>query len=76
MYDVIYDEMVEARIAIKFDVHVFTDRQGNKFDEENCFGLEQDIKITHPHYLIFADESGCNTNQEIDGQIGWKEASS
>ena len=70
MYDVIYDEMVDARIAIKLDVPVFTDRHGNEVDENNRFGLKQDIKITHPHYLIFADESGCNTNQKKDGQIG------
>ena len=70
MYDVIYDEMVDARIARKRDVEVFTDRKGNIVQETERFGLRQDIHIEHPDYLLFADESGVTTNQKKDGHIG------
>ena len=28
------------------------------------------VKITHPEYLLFFDETGCNTNQKKDGNFG------
>jgi len=70
MYDVIYDELVEAGVAIHLDNPVFTDRDGKEVEEDERFGLKQDIKITHPHYIMFADETGCNTSQKKDGHVG------
>ena len=70
MFDVIYDEMVAARIASKRAVPVFTDRHGNIVPESERFGLKQDIKVDHANYFIFADESGVTTNQKKDGHIG------
>ena len=32
--------------------------------------MECDIEITHPEWMIFADETGCNTNMKADGQYG------
>jgi hypothetical protein len=70
MYDVIYDELVDAGVAIKLDSPVFTDRNGKEVSKNERFGKEQDIKITHNHYILFADETGCNTLQKKDGQVG------
>ena len=70
MYNVIYDDLVDAGIAVYREKPVFTDREGNNVNESDRFGLIQDILITHPHYLIFADESGFNTPQKDNGAVG------
>ena len=70
MYVVIYAEMVDARIASVRSCPVFTDRNGNTVDECKRFGLVQEIKIDHKDYMLFADESGCKTNQKADGRVG------
>ena len=57
MYDVIYDEMVDAGIAVKLQIPVFMDRFGNKVSEKEKIGLEQHVKPTEPAYLLFADET-------------------
>jgi hypothetical protein len=72
MYDVIYDEMVDAGVAVYLEVKIFTDREGNVVDEEFAYGFAQDIKITHPDYILFANEVGCNTSQKDDGNVGGK----
>jgi hypothetical protein len=28
------------------------------------------LNITHPEYLLFVDETGCNENQLNDGKVG------
>ena len=48
MYDVIYDEFVDAGISIYREKHVFTDKEGTEVDESERFGLIQDILITVP----------------------------
>jgi len=70
MYDVIYDVMVKACIASKWPVSVYTDREGNEVEEGERFGLKQDIRINHDHYLIFGNKSECRTNQKKDGHVG------
>ena len=39
MYDVIYDKLVDAGIAIRQDKAVFTDKEGNEVDESEGFGF-------------------------------------
>lgn len=72
MYDVIYDNMLEARIAIALDDPVYMDQHGNVVDENDPsrLGMQCDIKILYPEYLLFADETGCNTSQKKDGHYG------
>jgi hypothetical protein len=67
MYDVIYDEFVDANVARALDTPVFMDRLGNIVEEEKKFGEAIDIEITHPDYILFGDETGCNTSQKKDG---------
>jgi hypothetical protein len=62
--------MVDAHIASPHENPVFTDREGYDVEESKRFGLVQEIKINHPDYILFADESGCQTNQKQDGNVG------
>ena len=66
MYDVIYDNMVEAGVARTLETPAFMDNEGNIVDEHdnNRLGLACTIEITHPDYILFADETGCNTSQK------------
>ncbi len=50
MYDIIYDEMIDAKIAKKMEVQIFMDLDGEVVDESNCFGKKVDVEITHPEY--------------------------
>jgi hypothetical protein len=71
MYEVIYDEMVDACVAVSLQIPIFTDINGIPEDHETKrFGLAQPIKITKPEWILFADESGFNTSQKKDGHVG------
>ena len=70
MYDIIYDELVDDGLAFVLDCPVYTDVEGNEVTEDERFGKKQEIKITHPHYVVFANETGCNTSQKKDGHVG------
>lgn len=73
MYDVIYEEMLDAKVAIRRLEKVFTDRHGTQIVEEDsdlAYGLLQDIEIIKPEYILFADEAGFNTSQKDDGNVG------
>jgi hypothetical protein len=39
-------------------------------EESERLGLVQEFKIDHADYILFADESGCQTNQKQDGNVG------
>lgn len=70
MYDRIYETFVKARVAVKLDKPVSNDIQGNVVTEDLQYGLPCDTEILHPDYILFADETGCNTNQKKDGHYG------
>jgi hypothetical protein len=61
MYDVIYNEMVGAGVARLRDAPVFLDRSGDIVEEEENFGEAVDLEIIHLDYIIFGDETGCNS---------------
>jgi hypothetical protein len=48
MYEVIFDEMLDAGVAISLQIPIFTDIDGNPVDETKHFGQKQSIKITKP----------------------------
>ena len=62
--------MIEAHIASPHAHPVYMDREGNEVDESERFGYPQEMAIDHPDYILFADESGCQTNQKQDGNFG------
>jgi hypothetical protein len=71
MYNLVYQEMVCAGVAEYLDSPVWCDKEGNDVDNENgAFGKEVDVKITHPDYILFVDETGSNTNMKKDGHRG------
>ena len=53
MYNVIYDETVDAGIAVIMDTPVYMDHKGKEVSKSDRFGLEQNINITKPEYLLF-----------------------
>lgn len=59
MYENVYERMVEAGIAKKEDIETVQED-----------GLPSKYSLTLPEYLIFLDETGCNTNQMNDGKVG------
>ncbi len=69
MYDVIYDELVNAQVAFALSEPIFTDMHANVVDASHRFGLAQSIQITSPHYIMFADKSRFSTSQKKDGHI-------
>ena len=50
MYDVIFDEMLDAGVAVSLLTPMFTDFYGNPVNESECFGLKQSIKTTKTKY--------------------------
>jgi hypothetical protein len=59
MYENVYERMVEAGIAEKEEIEM-------QYEE----GLPSKYTHTLPEYLLFVDETGCNTNQLNDGKVG------
>jgi hypothetical protein len=49
MYDVIYDEMLDAKAAFLLNTLIYTGLQGTPVEETECFGLIQHMKIKHHH---------------------------
>ena len=70
MYDCIYDELVTAGVAETLEMPIFYDRDGNIVEASAAYGEAANIRIIHPDYLLFADETGCNTSQKKDGNVG------
>ncbi len=59
MYENAYEAMVTAGVAEKVDS-----------PEESPSRSLFHYKLTRPEYLLFVDETGCNTNQLNDGKVG------
>eukprot|EP00804_Cyclotella_cryptica_P012319 CCRYP_020814-RA/>CCRYP_020814-RA protein AED:0.79 eAED:0.45 QI:0/0/0/0.5/1/1/2/0/161 len=68
MYDVIYDEMLDAKVAILLVEPIYPDIHGNVVEKTKRFGLLQHMKI--PSFVVFANESGFSTSQKKDGHVG------
>ena len=62
MCDVIYNEMVNAQIAICLEKEIYSNTKGNEVPEKKAYGFPIDMSLTHANYLIFADETRCNTS--------------
>jgi hypothetical protein len=61
MYNTVYEAMVEARVAIKFDEEVMLDRNGNiTTNPEEMFGRKTHYKLIKPERCVYVDETGCN----------------
>ena len=67
MYDIIYVDMVDARVAVSIE-EVFTNKTGEIFSKGEKYGRVKEIKIMHPKYICFMDKAGCNTSKNKYGQ--------
>ena len=67
MFSKIYDNLVECKLAKRLQVPVSKDRDGNVVESDKQFGEKCDIEITHPQWILFGDETGCNTCMRDDG---------
>jgi hypothetical protein len=61
MYENVYETVVEAGIAEVVEEAI-----------QHEAGLPTKYVLTQPEYLLFVDETGCNTNQLNDGKVGGK----
>jgi hypothetical protein len=71
MYNGVYKAMVKAGIAVQMDEEVMYDENGDiTTDKEKMVGRPSKFQLTNPDYLLFVDETGCNTNMKDDGFVG------
>jgi hypothetical protein len=71
MYEGVYAAMVEAGIAVRSEEKVMYDEKGEiTEDVSKMVGRPTNVILTHPEYLLFVDETGCNTNQKEDKYVG------
>jgi hypothetical protein len=64
--------MVEAKAAVKSDYKIQYNSDGEKvsdLDSSTC-GLPTTYKLLRSETVLFVDETGKNTSQKADGQIG------
>ena len=70
-YNCAYEAMVVAKVATKLDKPTLFDADGKIVtDPDLACGLPTQFMMTKPTYCLFVDETGKNTNQKNDGQIG------
>jgi hypothetical protein len=71
MYDGVYAAMVEAGVAEKLDHEIMFDKNGNETDNETMMhGKPTTFRLLKPENCLFVDETGSNTNQKEDGNVG------
>lgn len=73
MYDLVYEQMVKAKIAVTLPEaeHYWVDADGNIVDsEDKAAGHKCTIDLIHPEWLLFGDEVGTDMAQDEDGHIG------
>jgi hypothetical protein len=59
MYENVYKTMVEAGVAEELSEEI-----------QHEPGLPRKFRLTRPEFILFVDETGCNTNQLNDGRVG------
>ena len=63
--------MVESKVAVKLENVVRYDAQGNiTTNPDLAYGLPTNYQLIKSKNVLFVNETGKNTNQIIDCQIG------
>ena len=70
IYDHIYDELVEAKLATSYNEPMWQDSNGTFCTESSSLGCKVTHDFTYPEMCIVMDKVGGNTGQKGDGQIG------
>lgn len=66
----IYDIYIQARIAKKLKFPFQMDKEGNVVKSKaKQYGELYNIQNIHLDYILFANKTGCNTNQKNDKNI-------
>lgn len=61
MYEVIEEELIKARVAVRLPEPVWIDAEGNHVEECDAAGCKVNTDIVKPEICIVADEVGGNT---------------
>ena len=70
MYDHIYDELVDAKLATPYNEPMWQDSDGTFCTESSSLGCKVTHDFAHPEMCVVMDEVGGNTSQKGDGHIG------
>jgi hypothetical protein len=71
MYNSVYEAMVEAGVAEKFDEEVWLDCHNQvTINQHEAIGRKTRYRLLKPERCVFVDETGCNTNMKTDGHVG------
>ena len=70
MYTQIYEQMVEAKVAVELPDPVWMNDDGVVVCEADSTGCKVTHDLTHPEMCIVMDEVGGNINQKGDGNKG------
>ena len=73
MYDLIYDQMINAYIAVELleEEQYWVDKDVEELEsDENAGGLKVKIRINHPEWLLFGDKVGTGISQKDEGYVG------
>ena len=66
--DLLYEQMELCGIAERCEkMHV--NKNGEKFNKKDVFGLSIDINLIYPDFLLHVDKTGFNLNSRNDGNI-------
>ena len=70
MYTQIYEQMVEAKVAVELPDPVWMNNDGVEVCEDDSTGCKVTHDLTHPEMCIVMDEVGGNISQKGDGNKG------
>jgi hypothetical protein len=71
MYHTIYKAMVVCGVAVELEEETMFDREGNIVDDPSkMYGRPTKYQMIKPEPCLFVDETGCNTNQKTDRNVG------
>ena len=70
MYRQIYSNIVDAGLGYYLETPIFMDKEGNEVHQSDAYGEACPIRVTHPDWILFGDEIGCNTNMRSDRNVG------
>jgi hypothetical protein len=71
MYNCVHGAMEEAGVCRKLDSPLMLGFDGTEvLEEKETFGRPTQYMVDHPEMVIFVDETGSNTSQNVDGKNG------
>ena len=75
MYNIIYDEMMAAKVGEELIIPIYCNNEKNEVknvEDALCMTKKIDSMNTYPNNVLFTDERECYTNWKKDGHIAPK----